>query len=189
MNKPKIALLIDLASLKVSCNGFKQLLAEIEEKYEVSFVKFYSYVAKRNRDFNEFIAAKGYDAVTPVASRRRNKLDSRQIIDGTKLGIYSTVDAVGFAVGEGDILPIISELKQTGKDVVEIAVEEGAYSDAFSSFIAVDPSYLREGYAAPTKKREKKAPKVVAPKENAYAQEVNKIFDAKNFLEKYRNKK
>ncbi|MBO4539171.1 MAG: hypothetical protein J5781_02760, partial [Clostridia bacterium] len=85
MNKPKIALLIDLGSLKVSCEGYQKLAAEIENSYEIAYVKFYSYVAKRNRDFNEFIAAKGYDAVTPVASKKRNRLDSRQIIDGTKI--------------------------------------------------------------------------------------------------------
>ena len=186
MNKPKIALLIDLASLKVSCDGFKKLLAEIEEAYEVSYVKFYSYVAKRNRDFNEFIAAKGYDAVTPVASKRRNKLDSRQIIDGTKIALSSSVEAVGIAYGEGDILPIVSELKMTGKDVVEIAVEEGAYSDAFNGFIPVNKNYLREGYAAPTKKRVKKAPKPVAAKENKYTEEVNKIFEGRSILNKYR---
>lgn len=184
---PKIALLIDLSSLKVSCDGFKKLLAEIEKDYEVAYVKFYSYVAKRNRDFNEFIAAKGYDAVTPVASKRRNKLDSRQIIDGTKIALGSSVDAVGFAFGEGDILPIVSELKQMGKDVVEIAVEEGAYSDAFNGFVKVSEKYLRDGYAAPTKKREpKKAPKPVAPKQNQYATEVNKIFEGRSILNKYR---
>ena len=108
MKKPKIALLIDLASLRVSCEGFKKLTAEIEETYEIVNVKFYSYVAKRNRDFNEYIAAKGYDAVTPIASKRRNKLDTRQVIDGTLIGMSSTVDAVGFATGDGDILPIVS---------------------------------------------------------------------------------
>ena len=99
MNRPKIALLIDLASLKVTCEGFKKLYNEISEVYDIVFVKFYSYVAKRNRDFNEYIAAKGYDAVTPVASRRRNKLDTRQIIDATKINMNSTIDAVAFAVG------------------------------------------------------------------------------------------
>lgn len=202
MNKPKIALLIDLSSLKVSCEGFKKLLAEIEDKYEVAFVKFYSYVAKRNRDFNEFIAAKGYDAVTPVASKRRNKMDSRQVIDGTKISLNSTVNAVGLAFGEGDILPIVTELKQTGKDVVEIAVEQCAYGEAFNSFIPVDISYLRDGYTAPTKKREKKAPKPVAEKPaattaapaaqqkpkgaNPYVGEVNRIFQGRSILEKYK---
>lgn len=189
MNKPKIALLIDLASLKVSCEGFKKLLAEIEEEYEVAYVKFYSYVAKRNRDFNEYIGAKGYDAVTPVASKRRNKLDTRQVIDGTKLSVNSTVDAVGLAVGEGDILPIVTELKQSGKDVVEIAVEQCAYGDAFNSFIPVNVAYLREGYAAPTTKRAPKPAKEkkpVAPKQNEYTAEVNKIFEGRSLLNKYR---
>ena len=153
MKKPKIALLIDLASLRVSCEGFKKLTAEIEETYEIVNVKFYSYVAKRNRDFNEYIAAKGYDAVTPIASKRRNKLDTRQVIDGTLIGMSSTVDAVGFATGDGDILPIVSYLKTKGMDVIDINVEEGAYTSEFSGFIKVDTSYLRKEYAAPDKKR------------------------------------
>ena len=190
MNKPKIALLIDLASLKVSCDGFKKLVAEIESEYDIAFVKFYSYVAKRNRDFNEYIAAKGYDAVTPVASRRRNKLDTRQIIDGTKISINSTIDTVAFAVGEGDILPIITELKMNGKEVLEIAVEESTYTDAFNGFIPVNVNYLREGYAAPTKKREKKAPKKVVVRsekpENSYVNEINRVFDGKALLARYK---
>ena len=187
MSKPKIALLIDLGSLKVSCDGYQKLAAEIEKEYEIAFVKFYSYVAKRNRDFNEFIAAKGYDAVTPVASRRRNRLDSRQIIDGTKIALNSTIDAVGFAYGEGDILPIITELKQSGKDVVEIAVEKGAFGDAFNAFIPVSVDYLREGYSAPTTKREPKAPKKVKEQAHTqYAEDIRKVLSNESILAKYR---
>lgn len=191
MNKPKIALLIDLASLRVSCDGYKKLAAEIEQKYDIVSVKFYSYVAKRNRDFNEYIAAKGYDAVTPIASRRRNKLDTRQVIDGTLIGINSTVDAVGFAVGDGDILPIVSFLKNKGKDVVEINIEESVYTENFTEFIKVDLSYLREGYAAPTIKRPKKEPKkVVAPTpartESKYVSDVKKVLSGESILARYK---
>ena len=187
MSKPKIALLIDLGSLKVSCDGYQKLAAEIEKEYELACVKFYSYVAKRNRDFNEFIAAKGYDAVTPVASRRRNRLDSRQIIDGTKIALNSTIDAVGFAYGEGDILPIVTELKQSGKDVVEIAVEKGAFGDAFNAFIPVSVDYLREGYSAPTTKREPKAPKKVKEQvRTQYAEDIRKVLSNESILAKYR---
>lgn len=196
MKKPKIALLIDLASLRVSCEGFKKLAAEIEREYEIVNVKFYSYVAKRNRDFNEFIAAKGYDAVTPIASRRRNKLDTRQVIDGTLIGMSSTVDAVGFAVGEGDILPIVSYLKLKGMDVIDINVEESVYTAEFSGFVKVDYSYLREGYAAPTIKRPKKEPKKVAPApapaaepvkaESKYVADVKKVLSGESILARYK---
>ncbi len=192
MNKPKIALLIDLASLRISCDGYKKLAAEIEQKYDIVSVKFYSYVAKRNRDFNEYIAAKGYDAVTPIASRRRNKLDTRQVIDGTLIGINSTVDAVGFAVGDGDILPIVSFLKNKGKDVVEINIEESIYTENFTAFIKVDLSYLREGYAAPTIKRPKKEPKKVAPApaparaESKYVSDVKKVLSGESILARYK---
>ena len=187
MSKPKIALLIDLGSLKVSCEGYQKLAAEIERDYEIAFVKFYSYVAKRNRDFNEFIAAKGYDAVTPVASKKRNRLDSRQIIDGTKIANGSSVNAVAIAFGEGDILPIVTELKQSGKDVLEIAVEKGAYNTAFNGFIPVDVAYLREGYAAPTTKRAPKAPKKVREQpKTQYAEEVRKVLSNESILARYR---
>lgn len=191
MNKPKIAVLIDLASLRISCEGFKKLAERLEQQFEISNVKFYSYVAKRNRDFNEYIAAKGYDAVTPIASRRRNKLDTRQIIDATLIGVTSSVDAVGFAVGEGDILPIVSYLKLKGKDVYDINVKEGDYTSEFSGFIQVEESWLREGYAAPTRmKQAKKEPKKVIEKpvkaENKYAEEVKRILLGKDILARYK---
>ena len=194
MKKPKIALLIDLASLRVSCEGFKKLAAEIEQEYEIVNVKFYSYVAKRNRDFNEYIAAKGYDAVTPIASRRRNKLDIRQIIDATLIGMSSSIDAVGFAVGEGDILPIVSYLKQKGMDVIDINIEKSIYTSEFSGFIKVDMSYLREGYAAPTRPQPKapKQPKKVVvaepevKRENAHVADVKAVLRGDSILSKYR---
>ena len=194
MNKPKIAILVDLASLRITCEGFKKLADQIDVNFEIVNCKFYSYVAKRNRDFNEYVAAKGYDAVTPVASRRRNKLDTRQIIDATLIGLNSSIDAVAFVVGEGDILPIISYLKLKGKDVYEINVEEGKYTSEFTDFIKVPMNSLREGYAAPTRKKmPKKAPKPVAPKEssadekeNKYISEVKKILSGSDILSKYR---
>lgn len=180
MNKPKLAILADIASLRISCEGFKALAERLEADYEIVYVKFYSYVAKRNRDFNEYVAAKGYDAVTPIASKRRNKLDSRQIIDATEIGFTSTIDAVAFMVGDGDILPIITYLKMKGKNVYEIGLEESKYSAAYSGFISVPRSALREGYNAPaTKPAVKKAPKPVkedAPRENKYLKDAQSIL-------------
>ncbi len=194
MKKPKIALLIDLSSLRVSCEGFKKLAEEIEQTYEIVNVKFYSYVAKRNRDFNEYIAAKGYDAVTPIASKRRNKLDSRQIIDGTLIGMSSTVDAVGLSTGDGDILPLVNYLKAKGMDVVDIDVERNAYTAEYSEFIKVDTSYLRKEYSAPTVKKAPKEPKkVVTPvapvekTEGKYTADVKQILNHdSSILSKYR---
>jgi uncharacterized LabA/DUF88 family protein len=204
MSKQKIALLIDLASLRVTCDGFRKLTEEVEAKgFEIVNVKFYSYVAKRNRDFNEYVAAKGYDAVTPIASRRRNKLDTRQIIDATLIGMSSTVNAVGFAVGEGDILPIVSFLKLKGMDVVEIGVHKSPYVQEFSDYVPVKLEYLREGYAAPTSKEApKKVKKVlthvpttrpIAPaapgpekKENQYVADVKKVLSGESILGKYK---
>ncbi|MFA6866826.1 MAG: NYN domain-containing protein [Clostridia bacterium] len=193
MNKPKIVLLIDLASLKISCEGFKKLLGEIEQKFEVASVKFYGYVAKRNRDFNEYTDAKGYYKVTAFESRRRNKLDCQQIIEGTLIGSNSTVDAVAFATGVGDIIPIISFLKQSGKYVYEIAVEESKYTYAYNELIPVNPAYLREGYAspsthkaAPIKKQPKPVPEVKPQHTNEHLEAVKEVLSGRSILERYK---
>lgn len=181
-NKPKIALLIDLSSLRISCEGFKKLAAEIEEIYEIVRVKFYSYVAKRNRDFNEYIAAKGYEVALPVASRRRNKLDSGQIIDGTLIGAGSGIQAVGMATGDGDVLPIVSFLKGRGIDVYDINVEESVYTPEFSGFFRVGMDYLREGYAAPTVRKPKAPKKVRIPEKAPEAPASPRATDVKQGL-------
>ena len=183
MNKPKMIILADIASLKITCNGFKQIVKNLEAKFEVVTCKFYSYVAKRNRDYNEYISANGFATSLPSASRRRNKLDSRQVID-----------AVGMITGEGDILPVIDLLKGKGIDVYDINVTEGKYAYAYTGFIAVPTSALREGYTAPaTKAQQKRAPKPVqqpqAPQGNSdYLSEARRILDGNSIFNKYRNR-
>lgn len=185
MDKPKMIILADIASLRVTCVGFKQIVANLESKFEIVACKFYSYVAKRNRDFNEYISANGFDTSLPSASRRRNKLDSRQVIDAADIAKSERIDAVGLITGEGDILPVINLLRSKGKDVYDINVYENKYNEAYTGFIAVPTSALREGYAAPaTKPAVKKAPKPVvqperpaaAPAENAHLTEVADIL-------------
>ncbi len=190
MNKPKMIILADIASLRVTCAGFKQIVKNLESKYDVVSCKFYSYVAKRNRDFNEYIAANGFQTELPSASRRRNKLDSRQILDIAGIAASANIDAVGLITGEGDILPAIDLLKSKGIEVYDINVYEGKYTYAYTGFIAVATSALREGYAAPaTKPAVKKAPKPVAPKaENAYVAEAKKIVSHNDLFNKYRRK-
>jgi len=184
-----MVILADIASLRVTCVGFKELVQGLLEKFDVVACKFYSYVAKRNRDYNEYIAANGYDTSLPSASRRRNKLDSRQVIDAAEIARLANVDAVAIMSGEGDILPVVNLLKSNGIDVYEIDVQEGKYTDIFSGFIKVPPSALREGYTAPASKKVvvKKAPKPVvqparpapapAPAENVHLAKINSILD------------
>ncbi|MDR2266814.1 MAG: NYN domain-containing protein [Christensenellaceae bacterium] len=186
--KPKMVILADIGSLRVTCVGFKALLADLSQNFEVVACKFYSYVAKRNRDYNEFIAAYGYETYLPSASRRRNKLDSRQVITATEIANSNTmtgigINAVAFITGEGDILPVINLLKSKGIDVYELNVAKTKYSDVYSDFIQVPLTALRQGYTAPATKV-KKAPKpVVAP---AGPHDNQRLQDVKNILSKYR---
>lgn len=194
MNKPKIIVLADIASLRVTCNGFKDIVKGLETKFEVVACKFYSYVAKRNRDFNEYISAFGYETELPSASRRRNKLDSKQVMDATLIAQLGKIDAVAMITGEGDILPVVNLLKSRGIDIYDINVQEGKYTYAFTGFIPVATSALREGYTAPaTKKVVKKIPKpVVAPQrtepraENRFVEEAKSILSGSDILSRYR---
>lgn len=190
MNKPKMIILADIASLKVTCVGFKQIVKNLEAKYEIVTCKFYSYVAKRNRDFNEYISANGYGVSLPSASRRRNKLDSAQVIEAANIAYNDKIDAVALITGEGDILPLIDLLRSKGKEVLDINVDSGKYNYAYSGFIAVPTSALREGYTAPaTKTAAKKAPKPVAPVQrtvNPYVEEARRILSGAEILQKYR---
>ncbi|MDD3947616.1 MAG: NYN domain-containing protein [Clostridia bacterium] len=190
MNKPKMIILADIASLKVTCVGFKQIVKNLEAKYEIVTCKFFSYVAKRNRDYNEYISANGYGVSLPSASRRRNKLDSNQVIEAADIAYNDRIDAVAMISGEGDILPVIDLLKGKGKEVFDINVESGKYNYAYSGFIAVPTSALREGYTAPaTKAKAKKAPKPVAPVQktvNPYVEQARNVLSGSEILSKYR---
>lgn len=193
MNKPKMIVLADIAALKVSCVGFQQIVKNLETKFDVVSCKFYGYVAKRNRDYNEYIAANGFETSLPSASRRRNKLDCRQVIDCADVAAVGKIEAIGLIVGDGDILPVINMFSSRGVDTYDININEGKYTYAYTGFIAVPLSSLREGYAAPPTRKvapPKKAPKtIVQPvkkSDNPYIAEAKKILDASDILQKYR---
>ncbi|MGI6594058.1 MAG: NYN domain-containing protein [Christensenellales bacterium] len=194
MSKAKMIILADLGALKLSCEGFKEIVKGLEVKFDVVACKFYDYVAKRNRDFNEYIAANGYDTSLPSASRRRNRLDSRQIMDATTIAYDGTIQAVGFITGEGDILPILNLLKSKGIDVYDINIAEGKWQYAYNGFYQVPMSALRKGYAAPPSRvqKAKKATKPVEPKKaeapkpsvNKYIADAQSILAGNEFLKK-----
>jgi hypothetical protein len=187
MDKPKMIVLADIGSLRVTCAGFKQLIANLQEKFNVVTCRFYSYVAKRNRDYNEYIAANGYNTSLPSASRRRNKLDSRQVMDAYEIAKLANVDAVAMMSGEGDILPIVNLLKSRGIDVYEMDVREGRYTEVYSGFIKVDGVMLREGYTAPaTKKAEKKVNKPVHQAAPTAADSPTQMAAIRDILAKYK---
>ncbi|MDR0696740.1 MAG: NYN domain-containing protein [Christensenellaceae bacterium] len=189
--KPKMVILADIASLRITCVGFQALVEEISKDFDVVACKFYSYVAKRNRDYNEYIANHAFDTFLPSASRRRNKLDSRQIISAVEIANSISanavaVNAVGLITGEGDILPVLNLLKSKGIDVYDINTAEGKYKDMYNGFINVPVSALRVGYAAPAIRPGQKRPKPAPAAPAAAAHHNQRIDDVKNILAKYK---
>jgi hypothetical protein len=190
-----MVILADIGSLRIACVGFQALVNEISNDFDVVACKFYSYVAKRNRDYNEYIAKYAYDTFLPSASRKRNRLDSRQIISAVEIANSVSansvsVNAVGLITGEGDILPILNLLKSKGLAVYDINTEPGKFNDIYSGFITVPESALRVGYAAPAirpgKKRVKPEPVPEAAPATTAAHHNQRIDDVKNILAKYR---
>ena len=149
-SKPKMIILADIGSLKITCNGFKQIVKNLESRFDIATCKFYSYVAKRNRDYNEYISANGFATSLPSDSRRRNKLDSRQVIDAADIAALGNIDAVGFITGEGDILPVLDLLKSKGIEVYDINVQPGKYEYAYNDEI---PAFTVEAEATDTSAR------------------------------------
>jgi uncharacterized LabA/DUF88 family protein len=143
MSKPKMSVLADIASIKVTFAGFQQIVATLEEKFDVVACKFYNYVPKKYKDFKEYIDANGYGKSAPSVSRRRGKLDSVQVMDAYEISQLANVDAVAIMAGEGDIIPVVDLLKSCGLDVYEIDVEEGKYSNLFTGFVKVSSDMLR----------------------------------------------
>ncbi|MGI6136425.1 MAG: NYN domain-containing protein [Clostridiales bacterium] len=193
-SKPKMIVLADIAALKISCEGFQELIRNLETKFNVVSCKFYGYVAKRNRDYNEYIASNGFETSLPSASRRRNRLDSRQVIDSADIAAVGKIDAVGIISGDGDILPVVNMFAAKGIDTYDINLVEGKYTYAYTGFIAVPESALRKGYAAPPTRRPasekpKKSPKPVqqpAPKkENPYVAQSRAVLDGNEVLRRF----
>ncbi|MDR0751150.1 MAG: NYN domain-containing protein [Christensenellaceae bacterium] len=150
-HKPRMVILADIASLKITCEGFKSLVEEISKDFDVVDCKFYNYNAKRNRDYKEYIAENSFDTFAASASKRRNKLDSAQLISAIDVvnsrdNKAFAVSAAGFITGDGDILPLINVFKGKGIDIYDINVVQSKYNEMYSGFINVPESALKEGY-------------------------------------------
>lgn len=115
----RYAVLIDLASARIGVEMVKKACADIEREGSIEYMKFYNYSTKSNREFAGFIKENSADVDLPMASRKKVRIDMRQVIDAVR--IASTCDNINsffIICSEVDGIYLINELKKQGKYVV-----------------------------------------------------------------------
>lgn len=118
----RYAVLVDLQSERLGIEMFNKLIEEIKREGSVEYVKFYNYLAKRNSEFSTFIKEYGADIDLPMMSKKKVRIDMRQVIDAVRIASSNgNIDTFLLICSEVDGIYLINELKKAGKRI-EVAV-------------------------------------------------------------------
>ena len=167
MKEKKIALLIDVDNVKIGAEAFDEL---------------YGYNDRKHLYLSEVIAKYGYETAPFMRFKKRySQLDNRIIVDAVRL-VYTKpeIDSYCIVAGDGDLIPLLVELKSSGKSVIDCNTEYQELNyHMFDTHINLSKisdgsdAYTSKGRksSAPKKPAQKKAtaPKA-APARPAYAE-------------------
>jgi len=171
MKEKKIALLIDVDNVKVGAEAFDELYDKLVALGDVVYCKFYGYNDRKHLYLSEVIAKFGYETAPFMRFKKRySQMDNRLIIDAVKMiYIKPEIDTYCIVAGDGDLIPLLVELKSSGKTVIDINSEYQELNyHMFDSHITLNrinssndaySSKSKKGSAAATKKTSKKASK------------------------------
>ena len=122
MNNRKIALLVDVDNVKIGGEAFNELYAKLNEIGDVVYCKFYGYNDRKHIYLSDAIARYGYETAPFMRYKKRfSQLDSRIIVDAIKLNYTKTeIDTYCLVVGDGDLIPLLVELKSCGRFLIDI---------------------------------------------------------------------
>ena len=121
----KIALLVDVDNVKVSKEAMDELLENLNQKGEVVYCKFYGYNDRKHIYLIDYINNYGYETAPFMRLKKRfSQLDNRIIVDALKLN-YTKPEINAFCIvsGEGDLIPLLVELKSSGKVCIDVNTE------------------------------------------------------------------
>lgn len=121
----KIALLIDVDNVKVSREAMDELLDNLSQKGEVVYCKFYGYNDRKHIYLIDYINNYGYETAPFMRLKKRfSQLDNRIVVDALKLN-YTKPEINAFCIvsGEGDLIPLLVELKSSGKVCIDVNTE------------------------------------------------------------------
>ncbi len=187
MKEKKIALLIDVDNVKIGADAFDELYNRLLDMGDVVYCKFYGYNDRKHLYLSEVIAKYGYETAPFMRFKKRySQLDNRILVDAVRL-VYTKpeIDSYCIVAGEGDLIPLLVELKSSGKSVIDCNTEyqEMNYhmfdthitltsisdgSDAYTSKGGKRTSTPKKA-AAPKKAP---APKASTPTRNTYVNET-----------------
>lgn len=160
----RIALFIDVDNVKIGKEAVEELFDQLNTNGEVVYCKFYGYNDRKHLYLSDFISNYGYETAPFMRLKKRySQLDNRIIVDAVRVN-YTKPDIDTFCIvaGDGDLIPLLVELKSCGKTVIDVNTE---YQE-LNAHMFDEHVYLRsigkgvETYTSKTKKAPvaKKAP-------------------------------
>ena len=125
MKEKKIALLVDVDNVKIGSQAFDELYEKLLGLGDVVYCKFYGYNDRKHLYLSEVIAKYGYETAPFMRFKKRySQLDNRIIVDAVRL-VYTKpeIDTYCIVAGDGDLIPLLVELKSSGKELIDVNTE------------------------------------------------------------------
>ena len=125
MKDMRIALLIDVDNVKITSETFDELYEKLYKLGEIVYCKFYGYNDRKHVYLQDTIFKYGYETAPFMRFKKRaSQLDIRIIVDAVKLNYTKPeINAFCIVAGQGDLIPLLVELKSSGKTVIDINSE------------------------------------------------------------------
>ena len=158
MKEKKIALLVDVDNVKIGSQAFDELYEKLLAMGDVVYCKFYGYNDRKHLYLSEVIAKYGYETAPFMRFKKRySQLDNRIIVDSVRL-VYTKpeIDTYCIVAGDGDLIPLLVELKSSGKTVIDVNTEyQELNAHMFDAHITL--AHINSGDDAYTSKGKKSA--------------------------------
>ena len=169
MKEKNIALLIDVDNVKIGADAFNELYEKLLNMGNVVYCKFYGYNDRKHLYLSEVISKYGYETAPFMRFKKRfSQLDIRIIVDAVRL-VYTKpeIDSYCIVAGDGDLIPLLVELKSSGKTVIDVNTEYQEMNyHMFDTHITIgNINDNSDAYTSKTKKTSTKKP--AAPKKTA----------------------
>lgn len=125
MKERKIALLLDVDNVKIGADAFEELYEKLLDMGDVVYCKFYGYNDRKHIYLSDVISKYGYETAPFMRFKKRfSQLDTRIIVDAVRLCYTKPeIDTYCIVAGEGDLIPLLVELKSSGKTVIDVNTE------------------------------------------------------------------
>lgn len=122
MRKRRIALLVDIDNVKIGKEAFNELYEKLTVIGDVSYCKFYGYNDRKHLYLTDIIAKYGYETASFMRFKKRfSQLDNRILVDAVRINYTKPeIDTFCIVAGDGDLIPLLVELKSCGKFLIDI---------------------------------------------------------------------